>query len=387
MEAVHASEIKNFLRCRLMWRWTAPPPRGFRLEPLIDRPALHFGRLIHQALQEGYDSGVPFVDIFKEMANKELAKLPESDLFAKDSDKIVDQTELGVYMLEGYQQWAKLADQKVKFISTEVKWYGVKLGNVPFAGRFDAVVERDDGLWILDFKTSSTTSTDWTMTDLQATAYVYAARQLIDPKIRGLLFRFLLKKKPYDYNQLILKKGDVTTRKNLENLTTYREYLLALAVATLQDLAKRDRAFAAQLDFKLDEDQIPHLKMYADLLDGTQFGKPWHPVFKNALVLAQRMHYQQLQNLKGQSSFFWEVPEFRTSRQVEMTVKHVLAPAAKEMVSRRKSKWVGPTGLGAAFAVCRNCSFQTPCEMVMRGASPVDVLRNEFRVRREEIIE
>ena len=376
MEAVHISEIKKYLRCLLAWYWSAPPPRGHGLEPIVSRPALHFGRLIHEALQIGYDTSTPFAEAFKALAQEALVKMPET---SEHLPELQDQVSLGMAMLKGYQDWAVVKDENVRFLATETKWRGVRLGRIPLEGRFDAIIERPDGLWVLDFKTTSFVATDWTQQDLQATAYIYSARQLYGKDVRGIIFRFLLKKKPRTYNELILKDGTPTRRKDLSGLTTLHEYSLALAVATLKDLAENDVVFWAQLGVP----EEPSLSHYAALLDGTQHDKPWHPVFKETYTQARRLYYQQLQSLKGPSHFFWEVEEFRTDKQIKMCIKHVLHPAAKRIVSRSREKWIGPTGLGAAFALCnpRTCAFVEPCRLAMAGADYKDMLRTEYQLR------
>lgn len=382
--AVHVSEIKSFLRCRLAWYWSAPPPRGLGLEPIISRPALHLGRLVHKALQIGYDTGRPFAEVYRELAMKEQAGMMRSELFAQEAETISGQMALGVAMLEGYQKWAQEADKEYQFLATETSWHDLRLARrIPAAGRFDAVVQRSDGVWILDFKTTKYRNTDWTAQDLQATMYIHAARRLYGRQVRGIIFRFLLKKKPWDYTQLILKKGAVTQRSGLASLTTYEKYLEALAIATLKDLVDNDADFAAQLGLVPVDTQPgwPTLETYAALFDGTQYEKPWHPVFKEAFVLVRRMYHNQLMDLKGESNFFWEVEEYRTDEQVRRALKYVILPAAKEMVSTRQGRWIGPTGLGAAFSVCAGCQFKEPCSLVMAGADYRSCLREEYQLR------
>jgi hypothetical protein len=344
----------------------------------VSRPALGFGRLIHEALQIGYDTGQPFVEAFQELTNRERAGMPDGDLYQQEADSIGSQVALGIAMLEGYQEWAAVKDKDCKFLATETNWHGIRLGRrIPAAGRFDAIVERPDGLWVLDFKTTRSNDTDWTQQDLQATMYVHAARQLYGRQVRGIIFRFLLKKAPWDYNQLILKKGAVTQRQGLAKLTTHKNYLEALAVATVKDLVGRDADFAAQL-------QVPNtapLSAYAALFDGTQFDKPWHPVFKDAFVQVRRLYHNQLSDLRGEQNFFWEVEEYRTPEQIRRALKYVILPTAKEIVSTRKGRWIGPTGLGAAFAVCRGCQFKDPCALVMAGADYRSCLREEYQLR------
>lgn len=382
--AVHISEVKSFLGCTLAWYWGAPPPRGLGLEPIISKPALHFGRIVHEALQIGYDTGKPFAEAYRELAMKEQAGLMQSDLFKQEAAAISGQMALGVAMLKGYQQWAAVKDENYKFLALETAWHGIRLGRrIPAAGRFDAVVERPDGVWILDFKTTSSRENDWTQQDLQATAYVHAARQLYGKQVRGIIFRFLLKKAPWDYNKLILKKGAVTQRSGLPNLTTYEKYLEALAIATVKDLAENDTDFAAQLGLVPVDTQPgwPTLEAYAALFDGTQEEKPWHPEFVEAFVLVRRLYHNQLSDLRGEQNFFWEVEEYRTDKQIRMAMKHVILPAAREMTSTRRGRWIGPTGLGTAFASCRGCKFKEPCKLVMSGADHRTCLREEYQLR------
>ena len=375
--AVHISGVRTFLQCRLKWYWSAPPPRGLGLEPVVSKPALHLGRLVHEALEIGYDTGRPFAEAYKELAMKEQAGMAQSSLFKDEAATISEQQTLGIAMLEGYQKWAALKDKDYKFLALETNWHGIRLGRrIPAAGRFDAVVERPDGVWILDFKTTKYTVNDWTQQDLQATMYVHAARQLYGRQVRGIIFRFLLKKRPWDYNDLILKKGAVTQRSGLAKLTTYEKYLEALAIATVKDLAS-DPNFAAQIS-------VPNtapLSAYADLFDGAQFDKSWHPVFKDTFVQVRRMYHDQLTDLRGESNFFWEVEEYRTEKQIRMALKHVILPAAKEMVSTRQGRWIGPTGLGSAFSACAMCQFKEPCKLVMAGADYRTCLREEYQLR------
>jgi hypothetical protein len=275
-------------------------------------------------------------------------------------EKIKEQTLLGVAMLRGYQSWQKSVDGNTKFLATETSWEVPLPGtNVKLAGRFDAVVERPDGLWVMDFKTTGSTRVNWTNTDLQATAYTLAARKLYGPKVRGVVFRFLRKKEPYTYEKLILKDGSVTRRKNLTELTTYHEYRKALAIAVLQE-------------------QFPGKEgwWYEERLQG-DLGDEFHAAF----VMAQRAYWDELQALKEQNTFYWDVAEDRTEEQLRRYLSYVILPAAKEMTSKRKGRWVGPTGLGASFAVCANCSFKTPCQQWAAGADFRMTLEEDFQRR------
>jgi len=189
------------------------------------------------------------------------------------------------------------------------------------------------------------------------------------------------------YNQLILKNGSVTTRKNLAGLTTAREYHRALAVATLKEMASNDFIFAGQIGLgETLQVANPSLEHFNTVLESSRTAAnpetelEWYPAFKEAYTAAQRMYHAQLMELKGPSSFFWDIEEYRTDAQLERTMKHVIIPAAKEMVSRRKDRWVGPTGLGV-YRGCSKCNFTGPCKLVMDGANYKELLQEEYELR------
>jgi hypothetical protein len=357
---VHISEVRNFLKCRLLWFWTAPPPRGLGLTQRRAEGAQYFGTLVHQALQVGYDTGVSFPEAFRKLY-----------LAASGSGRDDEELQLGLAMLQGYSGWAKSQDADSQYLAMETEWNNIRIApRVTLGGTFDALVKRPDGLWIMDFKTTRYTSNAWTARDLQASAYVYAARKMYGPEVRGIIFRFLLKKKPRTYDELILKNGSITTRKNLKGLTTSGEYHRALAVATLRDMAEEVGLVGSD-----------PLERFNALLDGTQDQQEWYSTFKERYVRAQQVYYPQLQELKGPSRFYWDVEEYRSDEQLQRIMKHVIVPAAKEMTSKRKKKWVGPTGLGAAFALCGNCKFKDPCRLALDGANYQDILQEEFELR------
>jgi len=376
--AVHTSEIKSYLRCKLGWYWSAPRPRGLNLEPKVSKAALNLGRLVHEALQIGYDTGEQFADAYETLAGDNLKALADAGpVFDSEVAEIKEQTALGVAMLEGYQSWSEGADQNLRFLAMETRWENARLGRIRYGGIFDAVVEREDGLWVFDFKTTKYTSTEWTIQDIQATGYVHAARQLYGKDVRGLIFRFLLKKAPLTYKDLILKNGTVTERKTLPSQTNYEEYTKAIAVAVLLEMIKND--FTLQGELELSES--PPKETVAALLDDGLHERKWYPDFKTNYVAARRLYNDTIQSVKGTNKFFWDVPEHRTAEQVALCLRNLLVPAAKEMVSRKRGRWVGPTGLGMAFSACPRCQFAAPCKLAMAGADYKSYLIENYRQR------
>jgi len=350
-----------------MWYWSSAPPRGLGLAPKVDQVALAFGREVHAVLQQGYDTGRPFDEIYNEMA---AAYKPKKGILGEDKFEV--QLKQGIAILQGYQAWSQRADKVYRFLATESEGSGVEIpgtkGTLSYI--FDAVVERHDGLWIMDFKTTKYRNNPWTTQDLQATIYTYAARKLISPDIRGVIFRFILKKAPYTYEDLILKSGKLTTRKNLAELTTYGQYFRALAVATLKEMVEKQG-----YEFEdLFADEGLTLKGYSDALSEVKD----EPEFAENFLAARRLYFDTIQDLKGANgAFFWDVPEYRTETQVAAYMKHVIVPTMNEILN---VKWIGPTGLSMAYAACGRCPFKYPCKLAMDGADYRSILAEDFEL-------
>ncbi len=359
-KAVHATEMKQYLKCRLAWYWSAPPPRGLGLEPNRPAPALHLGSLVHSALQLHYDQGENAAAALTHLALEDKARREKlGDLWPEQIEMMMENAALGAGMLRGYEQWAK----PMKVVATETQWNLPLVGRTRMAGTFDLVTELDDGLWVLDFKTSSRTQTDWTVQDLQATIYVWAARQLYGPDVRGIVFRFLRKKLPLTYDDLVLKSGKLTKKKSLPNTTTFDEYNRALEVVALEEISAltTDEAKAA-------------------VYGGSHVALRTCEEFQDAHIALRKEHWDLLQTLRATPNpFFWDVKEYRTETQVRRHFQYVVIPAAKEMVSRRKGRWIGPTGVGSTYNNCGWCSFKEPCQAWGDGADFQSLLREDYR--------
>jgi len=366
--SISISEMKRFLNCRLKHRWASAPPRGRGLAPAVSVPELQLGRVIHQALQLLYDHPeVSAVKHYWDSVEDNTSSSQESSMFEDNLRKIEDQKDLGARMMEGYEKWSREVDKDYSFLATETQWDGIELPGTPatISGVFDAVVRDNQtgDLWVLDFKTTGSTRTGWTSQDLQATAYVYVARKMYGPQVKGIIFRFLLKKAPYDYHKLILKSGRVTKRQNLSHLTTYEEYYRALAVATLKDLVE-NKGYHYEGTRTLDA--------YNEALSEVSKSEE----FKKAFAATRKLYWEQLQETKGaRDHYFWDVKEHRTPIQVENYLNNLIVPTCNEII---KPHWVGPTGLSASWALCGRCPFKVPCKLAMDGGDYEEVLNREF---------
>lgn len=386
--SVSISEIKRFLNCRLRWRWASAPPRGRGLSPKVSQPALVLGRNVHEALQRGLDyPETSFVDHYNEVVEESSEGEADTTMFKGEQEKILEEIRLGSAMLQVYDDYHERLNEEMGinyFLATETKWDGIEVPgtDATLSGVFDALVETDDGLWILDFKTTSRRNAAWTTQDLQATAYVHAARQMYGPEVRGIIFRFLLKKEPYDGDKLILKSGNLTKRSNLDNLTTYRNYQMAIAVSVAQALVGEVLEIPADPALNLPRDASG--KVLYDMLDYNDWKKvvqtlKGNKIFRSLFSKMKKKYFQQLNPLKtAWKNFIWDVEEERTPTTVTNYLQTVLAPAMQEMVMEPT---VGPTGLAASWALCGRCPFKEPCKLAMEGAAYEVILDEEFEIQ------
>lgn len=358
---VSTSELKTYLRCRMLWRWTAPSPRGLYLEPKITPVQFSTGRATHRALQVYYDEGIPPDVTFLKIALEEQAAAKKNGAWGEELDRMKKDADTMLAVLRSYIPWADEADGQMDFIALEQPWQ-TEFQDLPYKGRYDAVVERYDGTWILDFKTTSYQATPWTSIDLQGLMYVAAAQELYGSSVQGIIYRFLRKKAPYTYEKLILKSGALTTRANLPDLTTLANYLQAIDIAVLHEMT---------------EQPLEDCEALLATTDRT-------PEFEERVALAQRIYWSSLQALKGSgNSFLWDVIELKTDRQIHLHLKHLVIPSLREMYGLDKS-WLGPTGLGNSYFSCRGCTFKGPCEALMSGGDYRMLLEDDYQVREPE---
>lgn len=360
--AVHVTELKQYLRCSLAHFWSST--RGLNLERKIPKAALQLGTLVHQALEAHYSERVSPVTAFTVLALKEQARLEEAygKLWPEQLATLQKDLEIGLDMMRGYEEWRVVADAGKTILATETPWRLKLTRQLWLAGRFDLIVEDSNGLWVLDFKTTTATNTDWTRQDLQGTVYVCAARKLYGASVQGIIYRFLRKKVPETYEKLILKSGKVSRKKSLPNVTTLREYERALALAALKPLYP-DHSYLAlsnMLDEGIEEDA--------------------KALWQSDYTMLRKEYWEVLSRLKeAENPFFKDVVEYRTSTEVNNYMRYLVLPKAKEMTSKKRN--ISPTGLGAAYTVCRNCSFRLPCQLAMEGGDFKSILREDYQQR------
>ena len=368
--SVSVSELKKKMKCILLWYFSAAPPRALGLTPrFLESDALVFGRLAHAVLEDGYNGDRNFAEIYDE---KVVPLRPSTtSLFGNQISTFNKTLETGKVMFKGYEEWSTVVDSNLKFLATETKWTGVPIPGVDItlSAVIDAVVIKHNELWLLDFKTTSSVDNPWTDNDLQATVYTYAGREMIDKDIKGVIFRFLLKKAPWTYEQLLLKDGTVTKRNNIANLTTNREYKRAIAVSTLKSLIGRGwKRGKIKSSMTLDE--------LANLTDKLMVAQ--HPEFIAEFKIARKFYYDQLKQLEFVSQgYYWDVYVPRSDIEVKNYMNYVVIPNLEEL---NNLTYIGPTGVANGWSNCGRCMFKRPCMAYMKGQDYQSILNEDYAV-------
>jgi len=147
-----------------------------------------------------------------------------------DQDKLMENNLLATGMLQGYAQYAEKTDDFDEVTEVEQEHVlRIKGTRVDLVCRWDMVVKRQGGLWLVDHKTCDR-FTDESMIEMddQFTAYLWFAREMKRRygygTVRGLLVNMLRKKIPEPIP--LLKDGSPSRNKSLE--CTPEDYLQAI---------------------------------------------------------------------------------------------------------------------------------------------------------------
>lgn len=338
---IHVSDLRTFKTCRRKWNWSSPLRRN--LEPAIPYAPFFTGRAIHHCLEHYYSSGKSFDEILAPWLANEMAEMEKfGKLWPQEMRKIEEQVTLIRGLLDHYALWVskltgKWADSNLEFIALETD-FSVPLRNpqgrastkVFLAGRFDGLVrvKGDDTFWIFESKTTRSIDelSRSLANDEQCGAYIYAAQQLFDVPVSGVLYNIMRKKLPTWPETL--QNGTLTKRKNLD--TSPEVYLEAI---------KRN-----------------------------------HP---NIDAEGIRMWYgDMLQHLLGQENkFFARIPVRRTEHEIKQLQSDLWA-AALEMTRSTTPLYPSPSWLN-----CNFCAFRGPCLAMNAGSDVELLLSTEFQER------
>lgn len=218
---VRTSERRSFKRCRKRWEYSY-------VEGLIPKgrnSKLWVGDYVHRALAVYYSGDPePSADDAREFIGRyefiQRADIGYNDLEEDERQRLNDDIALAQGILGHYFVWAPDHDD---FTVREVEFYAeIPVGRGTVATlRADALIEKDDGYWLLEHKTTTGIDQDsvWLEIDDQATTYTWAFTQLAEGRghvliedklvpasewegrgavLQGIIYNFLLKQVPHE---------------------------------------------------------------------------------------------------------------------------------------------------------------------------------------------
>lgn len=172
---ISASELRDFLRCRVKWFWR----HQMRIEPLEKPTALAVGALGHNILEKWYEYPR------KKRTVKRMRKIANDMLMSTSPDELdIKDLELVKAMCIGYADWAKPRDKELGI--DEVKpemWFEEPLTedrSILIRGKIDGVFMVDslvDTVGAFEHKFKGQIKIDIVDLNLQLSVYLWAMRK------------------------------------------------------------------------------------------------------------------------------------------------------------------------------------------------------------------
>lgn len=171
---VSNTEIAVFKACRRKW-WLSYY-RGMRPIQRETTGALPLGARVHKALEARYTKGVSSAAAYRELFAQDRAAASTSEYF--DSKAFDSEGDLGLKMVEGYDEWAEAEgiDSDLEVLGVEEIMRAPLLdGAVELTGKIDLRVlkSRYDMQAVMDFKTTKDFGTFDQLSDMQPQLKTY----------------------------------------------------------------------------------------------------------------------------------------------------------------------------------------------------------------------
>lgn len=244
MAELHISDIKNHKRCRRLWNWTSP------LRENLERKAPYMpfftGSAFHKMIEMYYKAGQHPDTTLQEFLREELPKMNAGDFSTLQWQMLRDDVAKNVklvreicaeYLYFANNYTGEFCDADLEYLALEVKYSvpvpapnevikGPAANNPPqhsvffyLAGKFDGLVRHKptNTLWLLEHKTCRSIPERMALlsNDTQATAYAWAAQQVLGEPIAGILYNLVRKKVPTRPARL-KARGGLSIRKDLD---------------------------------------------------------------------------------------------------------------------------------------------------------------------------
>ena len=168
-----ASAIETYENCPLKFRLG----RIDGIPQSAKKPELTFGNIIHKVLQRFHEKG-------KELSRKRILRLLEEEWMPNEFDYAVREEkfkEQGIEILKRYQKIIDINHPEV--LRTEES-FSFEIGPVTIRGAIDRIDKTTEGIEILDYKTSK--SSTQAKSNLQLAIYSMYLEQSNDNEIKGL---------------------------------------------------------------------------------------------------------------------------------------------------------------------------------------------------------
>lgn len=289
MYIVRGSEMQDFLRCRLRWKYAWVD--GFR--PKTVNGKLFFGTLFHKFAEVFYSHlNACEVEVAKDHAVKTMLQLAqETDTSGMEQVEYDELMDLVTKVADNYvSQWGHMDEDNWEVIATELNFMIPITDMIAYEGTIDLIVRNkaDGKVCFLDHKTTSSLEKyeKNSIMDRQISRYWWALQQLqkghgfikIDDEwmpventylfeclagaeIGGFIYNIILK--DYPVPPKVLKKGGLSKDKGQK--TTYELYMKAIEENELnpddyQDileyLKENGKAFFRRVEVYRNQDEI-----------------------------------------------------------------------------------------------------------------------------------
>ena len=339
---IHISDVRAFRTCRRRWDWSSLLRRG--LEPYVTYAPFFTGRAIHESLEDYHGGKLGLLEAFDEyIVREKRAMEDQGSLWPEEEVTLEEQIALARELLVHYLLWQdnfthKYADENFDFLELEYEWHtparnpntGKVSTQFSYGGKFDGFVYNrvTDEYWLWETKTTRSIRQliNTLATDEQSAFYLYAARQIFDKPIAGVLYNMIRKKTPTRPAQL--KNGLFSKSKNIDTTDFFYKQCV------------------------LDE--------YPDWSDETidQF-------FGDVLAELRTNEYK----------FFLRYPVYKSDKEIASTLTGIYW-TAQEMVSPDTKLYPSP-----GWMTCNFCNFKSPCLAKNAGSNYEVLLHEEFRPR------
>lgn len=300
MKLVRGSEVNDFLRCRLRWKYAWVD--GYKSKKLNDK--LFIGTLIHKYLEEWYAT-----EMSAESPLDAMQKLFEStDTSSMDQLELQQMWDMAKSVTEHYDKHYSANPQDIKtVIATELQFAIPLDSEVVYTGTIDLIyLNHDDLLCFEDHKSTKELAKYEKNSDMdrQISRYWWALEQLLKGKgyilcddqwvpctnvswwrdlpseVFQFVYNILLKAVPEQPE--LLKKGGLS--KNKSQNTTYELYLKAVEQyglnrddynEFLQHLAENGKRFFSRVTVKRNKSEIRSaMREYYNVVKDMDYVKP-----------------------------------------------------------------------------------------------------------------